>query len=62
MESMKQACLLNRVFIHFGLWCWDQRTVKNYKQTRGDLKVCVCVCAKEESAKNKARGGKRQTG
>lgn len=42
-ESMKQACLLNRVFIHFGLWCWDQRTVKHYKQTRGDLKVRVCV-------------------
>lgn len=35
--------LLNRVFIHSGLWCWDQRTVKDYKQTRGDLVVCVCV-------------------
>lgn len=69
-ESMKQAWLLNRVFIHFGLWWWDQRTVKkNYKQTRGDLVVhmcvfalvcvCSCVCI-DGSAKNKV--GERERG
>lgn len=63
MESMKQAWQLNRVFIHFGLWHWDQRNVKNYKQTRGDLLVHTHVCmyvSIDWNAKNQVKERERE--